>query len=114
MRGDAAATGAAGLRALLRGPGGAKRALKCYVSTPSAVEALERRLVLAAAAGRYWSIFVVADRSAEADGDLHSDMRPVGTGDDGGCDVGAQRGAPRTGKPGRPCASTEYPSHGSS
>ena len=53
--------GRLGLRALMRGPAGAKRALKCYVSTPSGVEALEGRRVVAAAAGRFWSLFIVAD-----------------------------------------------------
>lgn len=53
--------GRCGLRALMRGPWGAKRTLKCYVSTPSVVEALERRRVVYATAGRYWTLTIVAD-----------------------------------------------------
>lgn len=52
--------GRTGLRAFMRGPGGAKRRLKCYVSSPSVVEALESRHVVAMAAGRYWSAAIVA------------------------------------------------------
>ena len=39
--------GRLGLRALMGGPAGAKRARKCYVSTPSAVEAHKRAIPLA-------------------------------------------------------------------
>ena len=54
--------GRTGLAALLRGPGGSKRRLKCYVSAPSAIEALEghRHRVLQLTSGRYWSLAVVA------------------------------------------------------
>jgi alpha-tubulin suppressor-like RCC1 family protein len=45
----------------LRAVGGSKRRLKCYISTPSAVEALEGRVVIAAAAGRHWTIAIVDD-----------------------------------------------------
>ena len=51
--------GRTGLAALMRGPRGAKRALKCYVSTPSVVEALEDTTVLQLTSGRYWSLAVV-------------------------------------------------------
>eukprot|EP01052_Picozoa_sp_SAG31_P075500 SAG31_NODE_34700_length_330_cov_0.891775_1_plen_40_part_01 len=40
----------------MRGPRGAKRTLKCYVSTPSVVEALEDHRVLQASSGRYWTL----------------------------------------------------------
>ena len=52
--------GRLGLRAYMRGPGGSKRTLKCYVSTPSVVEAFEDRNVVFATAGRYWSFAIVA------------------------------------------------------
>ena len=55
--------GRTGLAALMRGPRGAKRTLKCYVSSPSVVEALEGRRVLQVTAGRYWSLAVVQPRS---------------------------------------------------
>ena len=51
--------GRLGLRAFF-GRDGAKRTLKCYVSTPSAVEALLGRRVVAAAAGRTWTFAIVA------------------------------------------------------
>ena len=54
--------GRTGLAALMRGPRGAKRALKCYVSTPSVVEALEGDRVLYLTSGRYWSLAVVEPR----------------------------------------------------
>ncbi len=73
--------GRLGLRALMRGPGGAKRALKCYVSTPSAVEALEGRPVVAAAAGRYWSLFLVGDPDSDGGPQPHAAARePDGAG----------------------------------
>jgi hypothetical protein len=53
--------GRLGLRAFVRGPGGSKRRLKCYVSSPSVVEALEDRRVIAATCGRYWSLAIVTD-----------------------------------------------------
>ena len=53
--------GRTGLQAYLRGPGGSKRTLKCYVSTPSLVETLENNKVLDACAGRYWT-FAIIDR----------------------------------------------------
>lgn len=51
--------GRTGLEAYVGGPGGSKRTLKCYVSTPSVVEALDGRRVIAAACGRYWSFAIV-------------------------------------------------------
>jgi alpha-tubulin suppressor-like RCC1 family protein len=51
--------GRTGLHGFMRGPGGSKRAMKCYISTPSAVEELESKKVLFATAGKYWSLFVV-------------------------------------------------------
>lgn len=53
--------GRTGLLAFMRGPGGTKRAMKCYVSTPSVVEALEKGRVVYAAAGRYWSFAIVQE-----------------------------------------------------
>ena len=53
--------GRTGLRAFMGGPHGAKRTLKCYVSTPSRVEALEGACVLHVATGRYWTLCIVAD-----------------------------------------------------
>ena len=43
------------------GGGGAKRRLKCYISTPSAIESLHAagRRVVAAAVGRYWTLAIV-------------------------------------------------------
>ena len=67
--------GRTGLAALLRGPGGSKRRLKCYVSTPSAIEALEAgHRVLQLTSGRYWSLAVVAPR----DGGLTANTAPRG------------------------------------
>jgi hypothetical protein len=63
--------GRTGLRALMRGPRGAKRALKCYVSTPSLIEALEGRRVLHATTGRYWSLAVVSPQR-----DLKANIEP--------------------------------------
>eukprot|EP01065_Artemidia_motanka_P041309 TRINITY_DN5332_c3_g2_i1.p1 TRINITY_DN5332_c3_g2~~TRINITY_DN5332_c3_g2_i1.p1 ORF type:complete len:576 (+),score=104.14 TRINITY_DN5332_c3_g2_i1:48-1730(+) len=54
--------GRTGLRAYMRGPGGSKRTLKCYVSTPSHIEALEGKRVLSVTAGRWWSLAIVDDR----------------------------------------------------
>ena len=51
--------GRTGLRGFMRGPGGSKRTMKCYVSTPSCVEALEERRVTAMASGRWWTLFIV-------------------------------------------------------
>ena len=64
--------GRTGLAALMRGPRGAKRTLKCYVSTPSVVEALEGNRVMHLTSGRYWSLAVVepgrhAERDTERD-----------------------------------------------
>ena len=44
--------GRTGLRALMRGPRGAKRTLKCYISTPSVIEGLEGRHVQQLTSGR--------------------------------------------------------------
>mgnify|MGYP001597144945 CR=1 FL=1 len=52
--------GRLGLKAFMRGPGGSKRTMKCYVSTPSLVEALEHRRVLDVALGRYATFAIVA------------------------------------------------------
>ena len=53
--------GRTGLRAYLGGPSGAKRRMKCYVSTPSMVESLADKHVLFATTGRYWSFAIVRD-----------------------------------------------------
>jgi hypothetical protein len=58
--------GRTGLQAFMRGPGGSKRTLKCYVSTPSVVEALEHRTVIAGAGGKWWSIAIVATARSTA------------------------------------------------
>lgn len=58
--------GRTGLAALMRGPRGAKRTLKCYVSTPSVVEALEGQRVLQLSSGRYWSLAVVGSSKNQA------------------------------------------------
>mmetsp|Transcript_59950 Transcript_59950/g.141354 ORF Transcript_59950/g.141354 Transcript_59950/m.141354 type:complete len:586 (+) Transcript_59950:202-1959(+) len=52
--------GRAGLAAFLRGPGGAKRKLKCYISSPTA----ELQGCLFVAAGKYWSLFIVDEARA--------------------------------------------------
>ena len=58
--------GRTGLAALLRGPSGSKRRLKCYVSAPSAIEALEEtHHVLQLTSGRYWSLAIVVKRPPE-------------------------------------------------
>lgn len=62
--------GRTGLRAFMRGPGGSKRRLKCYVSSPTAVEALRGQRVLFATAGKYWSLAVV-EQAPAASGDRH-------------------------------------------
>eukprot|EP00929_Paragymnodinium_shiwhaense_P087840 TRINITY_DN47992_c0_g1_i1.p1 TRINITY_DN47992_c0_g1~~TRINITY_DN47992_c0_g1_i1.p1 ORF type:complete len:547 (+),score=57.21 TRINITY_DN47992_c0_g1_i1:72-1712(+) len=54
--------GRTGLLALMRGPRGAKRTLKCYVSTPSVIEELESVEVTHVTAGRYWSLAIVRPR----------------------------------------------------
>ncbi|KAJ9444173.1 hypothetical protein DIPPA_11595 [Diplonema papillatum] len=53
--------GRCGLLAFHRGPGGAKWKLKCYVSTPTAVEYFADRgiRVLDFAVGRYWTVAIV-------------------------------------------------------
>jgi hypothetical protein len=51
--------GRLGLHAYLRGPGGGKRRLKCYVSSPSVVESLADKRVVGIALGRYWSFALV-------------------------------------------------------
>lgn len=38
-----------------------KRLMKCYISTPTLVEAFENQKVLAISAGRYWSFAIVAE-----------------------------------------------------
>ena len=53
--------GRTGLQAYMGGPGGAKRRLKCYVSSPSQVESLAGHRVLAVACGRYWTLAIVAE-----------------------------------------------------
>lgn len=53
--------GRTGLAAYRRGPGGSKRLLKCYVSSPSQIEALETKRVLYATTGRYSSVFIVEE-----------------------------------------------------
>ena len=59
--------GRTGLAALLRGPGGTKRRLKCYVSAPSTIEALETsHRVLHLTSGRYWSLAVVITKQPQA------------------------------------------------
>lgn len=50
--------GRTGLQAFMRGPNGAKRALKCYVSSPSQVEQMEQLRVMAAYVGRYWTMVI--------------------------------------------------------
>eukprot|EP01062_Namystynia_karyoxenos_P081413 TRINITY_DN8952_c0_g1_i1.p1 TRINITY_DN8952_c0_g1~~TRINITY_DN8952_c0_g1_i1.p1 ORF type:complete len:569 (+),score=83.46 TRINITY_DN8952_c0_g1_i1:86-1792(+) len=51
--------GRTGLRAFMRGPGGSKRTLKCYVSTPSQIEALEDKRVHFITSGRWYSLAIV-------------------------------------------------------
>lgn len=58
--------GRTGLDAFMRGPGGSKRRLKCYVSTPTAIEEFRRpghnrHSVAFATCGRYWSFAIVHD-----------------------------------------------------
>ena len=50
--------GRLGLKAFF-GKNGSKRLMKCYVSTPSMVEALEREKVLSVSCGKYWSFAIV-------------------------------------------------------
>lgn len=76
--------GRTGLAALMRGPRGAKRTLKCYVSTPSVIEALEGHTVLHVTSGRYWSLAVVepTTRSEQAQTsisttELHMEPEPM-------------------------------------
>jgi len=52
--------GRTGLHAFMRGPSGSKRLMKCYISSPSVVEALEEKKVLDACACRNYTLFVVA------------------------------------------------------
>ena len=49
---------ALGLKAFF-GKNGSKRLMKCYVSTPSMVEALEKEKVLSVSCGKYWSFAIV-------------------------------------------------------
>ena len=51
--------GRTGLRAFMRGPSGSKRLMKCYVSSPSVVEALEDKVVIDACACRNFTVYVV-------------------------------------------------------
>ena len=57
--------GRLGLRAFMRGPGGSKRAMKCYVSTPTAVEALEGMCVTSVALGKYFTLAIVTGPQRE-------------------------------------------------
>jgi hypothetical protein len=63
--------GRLGLRAFMRGPGGSKRSLKCYVSTPTAVEALEGLRVSSVALGKYFTLAIVTG-AVDADQDRRS------------------------------------------
>eukprot|EP00754_Rhynchopus_humris_P051969 Rhum_TRINITY_DN984_c0_g1::Rhum_TRINITY_DN984_c0_g1_i1::g.2917::m.2917 len=49
--------GRVGLPAFMRGPGGSKRRMKCYVSTPTEVETAGK--VLSFAVGKYWTLAIV-------------------------------------------------------
>ena len=53
--------GRTGLQAFMRGPRGAKRRLKCYVSSPTALEELEEggKTVEYVTGGRYWSFAIL-------------------------------------------------------
>ena len=57
--------GRTGLAAFLRGPGGSKRRLKCYVSSPTAVESLRGMAVVFATSGKYWTLAIIQDRAAD-------------------------------------------------
>eukprot|EP01059_Diplonema_ambulator_P028830 TRINITY_DN47808_c0_g1_i1.p1 TRINITY_DN47808_c0_g1~~TRINITY_DN47808_c0_g1_i1.p1 ORF type:complete len:456 (+),score=94.34 TRINITY_DN47808_c0_g1_i1:35-1369(+) len=51
--------GRTGLAAFMRGPGGSKRTMKCYVSTPTQVESIEAMRVLGYATGRWWTLAII-------------------------------------------------------
>lgn len=51
--------GRTGLEAYLKGPNGAKRMMKCYVSSPSVVEKIETKFCVHAYACRYYTLFVI-------------------------------------------------------
>ena len=54
--------GRTGLMAFMRGPGGSKRTMKCYVSTPTAVEKFDDMSVLSMAIGKYWTLAIANPR----------------------------------------------------